>query len=240
MTLTGTNTWVVGRDPAWVVDPGPLLDEHLERVIAAIDERGGLGGVALTHDHEDHSEAVAVLLEARPAPLAAARGEADVALADGVRFGPFEAVPTPGHASDHFALIGAGACFSGDAVLGEGSVFISPHAGAMTGYLLALEQLRERADFDVICPGHGPPVWNVREKLTEYLDHRLDRERALEAALAQGGRTTGELLDAAWSDVPAHLRPAATVTLAAHLDRLEERGDLPSGVERPSFGSIRW
>ena len=24
-TLDGTNTWVVGRDPAWVVDPGPAL-----------------------------------------------------------------------------------------------------------------------------------------------------------------------------------------------------------------------
>src|SRR5206468_5269935 len=29
-TLDGTNTWVVGRDPAWIVDPGPALDAHLE------------------------------------------------------------------------------------------------------------------------------------------------------------------------------------------------------------------
>ena len=29
LTLSGTNTWLVGRDPAWVVDPGPLMDEHL-------------------------------------------------------------------------------------------------------------------------------------------------------------------------------------------------------------------
>ena len=26
LTLTGTNTWIVGRDPAWIVDPGPALD----------------------------------------------------------------------------------------------------------------------------------------------------------------------------------------------------------------------
>ena len=57
LTLTGTNSWVVGRDPAWVVDPGPLLDEHLEALYEAIDERGGLGGAVLTHDHQDHSEA---------------------------------------------------------------------------------------------------------------------------------------------------------------------------------------
>jgi glyoxylase-like metal-dependent hydrolase (beta-lactamase superfamily II) len=240
MTLSGTNTWVVGREPAWVVDPGPLVDAHVERVIAAIDARGGLGGVVLTHDHADHSQAVETLLEQRPAPLAAGRGEAEVRLAEGVRFGPFEAVPTPGHAADHFSLIGEGACFTGDAVLGEGSVFITPHTGAMAGYLRALERLRERSDFDVLCPGHGPPVWDVAGKLDEYVRHRLDRERALVAALASGGSSVEELLDAAWADVPAQLRPAAAVTLAAHLDKLDGEGRLPEGVERPSFEGFEW
>ena len=52
-------------------------------------------------------------------------------LVEGARFGPLQAASTPGHAPDHFAFIAAGACFSGDAVLGEGSVFISPDEGAM-------------------------------------------------------------------------------------------------------------
>jgi glyoxylase-like metal-dependent hydrolase (beta-lactamase superfamily II) len=240
MTLSGTNTWVVGRDPTWVVDPGPLLDAHMEHVLAAIDERGGLGGVVLTHGHADHSEAVRTLVERRPAPLAAARGGADVTLAEGTRFGPFEAIPTPGHASDHFALVASGACFTGDAVLGEGSVFIAPHPGAMAGYLDALESLRERRDFDVLCPGHGPPVWEVRAKLAEYVNHRLERERGLRAALADGRRSVQALLDAAWWDVPAQLRPAATATLAAHLDKLDDEGALPAGVERPSFEAFEW
>jgi hypothetical protein len=38
--------------------------------------------------------------------------------------------------------------------------------------------------------------------------------------------------------VPAALRPAAAVTLAAHLDKLEEEGTLPAGVERPRRGAI--
>src|SRR5271166_5206586 len=119
LTLTGTNTWVVGRGPAWVVDPGPLLEGHVNALFAAIDERGGLGGVVLTHDHSDHSEAVAALRKARPAPLASGRLDPDVTLVDGLRFGPFEAIAAPGHAPDHFALIAGGACFTGDAVLGE-------------------------------------------------------------------------------------------------------------------------
>jgi glyoxylase-like metal-dependent hydrolase (beta-lactamase superfamily II) len=240
LTLSGTNTWVVGRGPAWVVDPGPLLDTHIERLLAAIDARGGLGGVVLTHDHHDHAEAVPVLLAERPAPLAGGRGNVDVTLTDGLRFGPFHALSTPGHARDHFALVAEGGCFTGDAVLGEGSVFISAYPGAMSAYVLALEALRAREDFDVLCPGHGPPVWEPRAKLDEYIGHRVDREKRLLAALDDGNRTIAALLDAAWPEVPEALRPLATVTLAAHLDKLAEQGALPAGVERPTFEGVVW
>jgi hypothetical protein len=54
----------------------------------------------------------------------------------------------------------------------------------------------------------------------------------LVAALADGLRTTDDLLDAAWADAPAPLRPAAALTLAAHLEKLAEEGRLPEGVER--------
>jgi glyoxylase-like metal-dependent hydrolase (beta-lactamase superfamily II) len=240
LTLSGTNTWVVGRRPAWVIDPGPLLDEHLTRLSAAIDARGGLGGVALTHDHHDHTEAVRPLLERYPAPLAGGRGAVDILLGEHVRFGPFEAVATPGHSADHFALVGDGACFTGDAVLGEGSVFISPYRGAMAGYLLALTRLRLREDFNVLCPGHGPPVWDAHTKLEEYVAHRIDRENGLILALGEGRRTIRELLDAVWPEVPEPLLPLATATLAAHLDKLEDEQVLPAGVERPRFERTEW
>ncbi len=240
LTLTGTNTWLLGRDPAWVVDPGPALQAHLSTIYAAIEDRGGLGGIALTHGHADHSEAVPVLRERFGAPLAAAGSEADIELTDTAVVGPFTALAAPGHAPDHFVLIGGGACFSGDAVLGSGSVFISPHPGALAGYLGALDRLRRREDFDVICPGHGPPVWEPRVKLDEYIAHRNDRENRLMMALKAGRRTVDELLDDVWSDVPSGLRPAATVTLAAHLDKLDEEGQLPTGVERPNFEGIEW
>jgi glyoxylase-like metal-dependent hydrolase (beta-lactamase superfamily II) len=240
LTLTGTNTWVVGRDPAWVVDPGPLIEEHLAAVAGEALARGGLGGIVLTHDHHDHSDAVDELRTRYPAPLAGGRGDVDVLLSDGARVGPFEAVAAPGHAIDHFALLCGGTCFTGDAVLGSGSVFISPHEGALSGYLRALERLRAREEIEVICPGHGPLVTEPQAKLSEYVTHRLERERRLLAALAEGRRTVDELLDAAWDDVPAQLRPAAAITLAAHLDKLESERALPDGVERQDFGEIQW
>jgi hypothetical protein len=73
----------------------------------------------------------------------------------------------------------------------------------------------------------------VDAKLDQYVAHRLDRERRLLAALDAGMRSIDELLDAVWDDAPAVLRPAAAVTLAAHLDKLEAEGRLPVGVERP-------
>ncbi len=241
-TLSGTNSWLVGRDPTCLIDPGPDLPEHVARLAEQIKRRGGLGGIALTHFHADHTGAMPAVRELFPdTPLAAAHGPVGdraaretVILTDGSTFGPLEAISTPGHAPDHLAFIAARVAFTGDAVLGEGSVFVTPTAGALAGYLEGLERLRAR-ELDVVCPGHGPFVSDPKAKLDEYIAHRLDRERRLVAALAAGRRQVQELLDDVWDDAPAGLRPAAAVTLAAHLDKLEDEGRLPDGVERPTL-----
>jgi glyoxylase-like metal-dependent hydrolase (beta-lactamase superfamily II) len=233
-TLAGTNSWIVGERPGWLVDPGPALPEHVEAIFAELTQRGGLGGIALTHDHHDHDAAVPAIRSAFPdAPLAAARGQVDLTLADGDRFGPFEAVATPGHAPDHLAFIAGRACFTGDTVLGQGSVILSPDPGALASYLEGLRRLAGR-DLAVLCPGHGPPVADPQAKLQEYIAHRLDREQRLLVAFDGGARTVEDLLDAAWADVPQAMRPAAAVTLAAHLDKLSAEGRLPAGVQRPA------
>ena len=229
-TLTGTNTWIYGREPAWLIDPGPALPDHLDAISEELDERGGLGAVLLTHDHPDHAEAVPELIRRfSPAPLAAARGAVTTLLEDGDRCGPFEVIATPGHAPDHLTYVtDDGIAFTGDAVLGEGSVFV---AGQLGEYLDAL-RLLQTMRLSVIAPGHGPVVLDPAAKLAQYIDHRLARETALVTALAEGKRTNVELLDAAWSDAPAQLRGAAAVTLEAHLEKLDAEGRLPDGVER--------
>ncbi len=217
---------MVGRDPAWVVDPGPAIEAHLDAVAAEVERRGGAGGIALTHDHDDHAEGVPALRERLGGPpVAAARFPGDVVLADGDRFGPLEAIAVPGHADDHLAFVAGGAGFTGDAVLGQGSVFV---IGRLGEYLAALERLRAR-DLAVLLPGHGPPVADASGKLDEYIAHRLEREDKLLAALASGLRTRDELLDAVWSDAPPALRQAAGITLDAHLGKLRDEGRLPDG-----------
>jgi glyoxylase-like metal-dependent hydrolase (beta-lactamase superfamily II) len=232
-SLEGTNTWLVGRDPCWVVDPGPAQPEHVAAVLAGTAARGGIGGVVVTHVHADHAGAVPDLVVATEGvAVYAAQVRGATPIADGDQVGPFTVVATPGHSPDHLAFITGRAVFTGDAVLGTGSVFVAPAPGALREYLRALENLRGR-DLALLCPGHGPLVDDPAAKLGEYIAHRLEREHKLVHALALGARTIEELLDRAWPDAPAILRPAAAVTLAAHLDKLEEEGRLPSGVERP-------
>ena len=215
LTLTGTNTWVVGR---WVVDPGPDLPAHLDAVAAAVQARGGAEGIALTHGHGDHAEGLDGLRErfGGAVRVVSAQGGAR----DGDVAGPLRVVALPGHADDHVAFVAGRAAFTGDAVLGEGSVFVSSRLGEYLDGLRALRAL----DLDVLCPGHGPPVWDARSKLDGYLAHRAERERRLVAALERGLRTEDELLDAAWGDAPAELRQFAAMSLRAHLEKLRSEG----------------
>jgi glyoxylase-like metal-dependent hydrolase (beta-lactamase superfamily II) len=209
LTLDGTNSYLVR---GWIVDPGPAIPAHVDALRAAAN--GGVEGVVLTHSHADHSEAA----ELFDAPVALPR--------DGERVGPFEAVGTPGHSADSVCLLFGRVCFTGDTVLGEGSVFIAPGEGSLSAYLESLRRLRG-LDLEVLCPGHGPCVWDPAAKLDEYVAHRLERERRLVAALEAGLGSEEELLDDAWSEVPAALRPAAALTLRAHLEKLREEGRLP-------------
>jgi glyoxylase-like metal-dependent hydrolase (beta-lactamase superfamily II) len=218
LTLDGTNTYVVGT---WVVDPGPDDADHLAAVRAATDD--GIEGVVLTHGHADHSEGAERLGVTVHTPR------------EGETAGPFDALATPGHSADSVCLIWRErVCFTGDTVLGSGSVFIAPGEGSLSEYLDSLRRLRA-LPLAVLCPGHGPYVWDPAAKLDEYVAHRLAREQRLVAALDAGLRTQDELLDAAWSDAPAELRHFAGLSLASHLEKLEEEGRLPEGVERRSI-----
>lgn len=241
LSLRGTNTWLVGRDPCWVIDPGPDHEPHLRRVLADGAERGGIGGIAITHDHPDHDAAASELRRrAGDPPVGAARSpHATVKLRDGDAFGPLGVLATPGHAPDHLAFVAGRAGFTGDAVLGTGSVFVHPDPGALRAYLDGLRRLRALG-LGVLCPGHGPLIDHPAAKLDAYLEHRLKRERDLRAALADGLRSADELVARVWSDAPATLRWATLATLAAHLDKLDEDGELPPDVERPRATITDW
>jgi glyoxylase-like metal-dependent hydrolase (beta-lactamase superfamily II) len=61
-----------------VVDPGPALASHRERVLSDARDRGGIGGIAMTHDHADHADGLRASRRGTP-PVPRKRHAADVA-----------------------------------------------------------------------------------------------------------------------------------------------------------------
>ena len=209
-----------------MIDPGPALPDHVEALLAQLHARGGAGAILLTHGHRDHAEAAPIIAERTGAPVASLGPGADLALADGATVGPLTTIATPGHAPDHAAFLLGRVCFSGDLVLGSGSVMVSSEPGSMVVYMASLARLRA-LDLELIAPGHGPLVTDPAAKLDRYVAHRLERERQVLEALREGLRDREELLDRVWPAVPAELRGGAAATLAATLDKLTAEGRLP-------------
>lgn len=215
MTLEGTNTYVYGADPCFVIDPGPDDAGHVEAILKAGGERGGIGAFLATHSHDDHIGAARVL-------------DAEVLVPEGgATFGALRALATPGHAADHVVFVSAdGVCFCGDLVLGLGSTIVPPGGNSLVAFLDSLSLLAVE-DLSLMCPGHGPWITDPAAKLAEYVEHRMMRERRLLTALEAGERSRAALLATVWDDVPPELLPMAAMAMEAHLEKLEAERRLP-------------
>jgi len=225
-TLEGTNTWIVGGDPSVVIDPGPDDASHLQEVAHVA---GRVGAILLTHGHEDHATGAPTLAAMTGAPVLSGDGDGALRLDDEQRltFGELSLVAyaVPGHTTDSVAFLepDSHALFTGDTVLGRGTSFIDPPEGDVAAYLRSLRRLRD-LDAAVIYPGHGPAVFRVREKLDEYLYHRVERERQVLSALGDDARTAEELVPAIYAEYPKEAWPLAARSVLAHLLKLETEG----------------
>jgi glyoxylase-like metal-dependent hydrolase (beta-lactamase superfamily II) len=238
--LDGTNTWVVGDEPAVVIDPGPEHEGHLAEVVRAA---GSVGRIVLTHDHPDHAPGAARVAELTTAPVSAIRpheGAERMRDGDRIRSGSTELVvlATPGHSPDHAALFVEAdrALFTGDAVLGRGTSVIDPPEGDLIAYLRSLHRMRELGP-KTIHPGHGPIVLDAMAKLDEYLKHREERELQIVRALGGGGRTIEEIVADVYEGYPSELLDLAGRSVLAHLLKLEAEG---RAERRVTSGEQRW
>jgi glyoxylase-like metal-dependent hydrolase (beta-lactamase superfamily II) len=242
--LEGTNTWIVGDQPALVIDPGPDDPGHLAEVARTA---GSVGAIALTHDHPDHAPGALPLAATTGARVFAAKpveGPTEVMerIRDGERVSTgsvsLAVVATPGHTPDHVAFFDArtGSLFTGDAVLGRGTSVIDPPEGDLAAYLRSLRRMRELGP-RTIYPGHGPVVLRAVAKLDEYLDHRTMREEQILTALSDATRTPEELVTEIYADYPPELHELAARSVLAHLLKLEVEG---RAEKRTKDGAVRW
>ncbi len=221
MTLEGTNTYVVGVDAVVVVDPGPLLDEHLRAVRDAVAGRP-VEAVVLTHRHLDHSEGAQ--------ELAGRLGRTEV-LAEGAGLTDGLALPagltvlaTPGHTADSVSLLlDEEAVLTGDTILGRGTSVVAHPDGALTPYLASLARLQALGP-RVVLPGHGPQLPDLGAVATAYLEHRAERLAQVRAAVEGGAVTAAEVVEIVYADVDPVLWPAAERSVAAQLEHLAAGG----------------
>ena len=237
MTLEGTNTWVVsapGADEAVVIDPGPLDEEHLQRVLADVTGRGARVALVLfTHEHWDHAESLERMRELTEAPLrgnfpgAEPLADGEVLEVGGLRL---RAVASPGHtmASVCFVLEGDGVLFTGDTILGRGTTVVAHPDGELSAYLQTLETIAGLArggEVSTLAPGHGPVLADALGTVEQYAAHRQERlAQVREAASGQQEQSRSDLADAVvervYADVPRQVWPAARQSVLAQLDYL--------------------
>jgi glyoxylase-like metal-dependent hydrolase (beta-lactamase superfamily II) len=255
MTLSGTNSYVIGGAAcdAVVIDPGPPIQRHVDALVQAARDRGlTIAAIALTHGHPDHAPAAAMLSALTGAPVYAhpaskIRHDEDLQLEGLLQTGDvaLRVMDAPGHTFDHvvFYLDEAAALFTGDVILGEGSVVIAPPGGAMRPYQHTLQRLADEfPDARTIYGGHGDAVDNARAKIAEYIAHRHAREIELIDALAQPGvHTIPELVLRIYGDARPVLWPAMARQMLAHLLALESEGRVTSRrIEREMTEQEMW
>jgi glyoxylase-like metal-dependent hydrolase (beta-lactamase superfamily II) len=136
-----------------------------------------------------------------------------------------EAVPTPGHTSNHlcFLLKEENALFTGDHVMGWSTTVIAPPDGDMTDYMQSLERIRA-LEPAILWPTHGPPVREPAAFLDAYVRHRRAREAQILTALRGGPARIAELVPRLYADVDPRLHPAAARSMLAHMIDLALRG----------------
>ncbi|MGE0884042.1 MAG: MBL fold metallo-hydrolase [Blastocatellales bacterium] len=246
---THTNCYLIGGDELVIIDPGSpypdqqaVLDNVLKRFL---DQGHRLREIMITHLHPDHIGGVMHVAEKFNLPVAAHRltaeainGEirVDRLIEDGdlIELGEratgltwrLRAMWTPGHARGHLSFYEerTGTLITGDCVVGFGTVVIAPPEGNMNDYLASLRRFLDLPKLTALMPGHGPVIADARNKIEEYIAHRLEREEMIIRAMSDGAHTPALIVKAVYSDVPETMHQLAELSVRAHLEKLESEG----------------
>lgn len=148
------------------------------------------------------------------------------------------ALHTPGHMANHMAFAWGQSLFCGDLVMGWASSLVSPPDGDLGAFMASLRRL-QRFDWTAFHPGHGAPIDNPIDRLTELLTHRQARAAAIHSALQDGPATAADLARRIYTDTPKALLPAAERNVLAHLIEMTETSQAKPETELSATSRFR-
>ena len=227
-TLDGTRTYLLGHST--VIDPGPLIESHIDALIAAMPKPRT---ILITHRHADHAPAAVPLKKRTGARIFSPPGVLDdshvdrrLGNGDFIEVGGdrLEVIATPGHTQESVCFVTDDRdLFSGDTILGFGTTAVFPPDGSMLDYMASLRLLRFRNPRK-IYPAHGPTREDGPALIDEYIAHRLERERQIVEAIRSGAATIPEMRATVYRELDPRLCDAAAIQIKAHLIKLVEEG----------------
>ena len=245
-----TCIYIAGKGQVLSIDSGEAIDRYhwfIKGYLAAV-ERSEIALAGITHHHSDHSgnlkwvrsELNAEIVAPREGipllkgklPRSGVRTFADGEVLDldgGVRL---RVIFTPGHSTDSvcYYLEDEGVLFSGDTLLGSSTTTVHD----LGSYRRSLQMLADLPNLKVICPGHGKLIWDPRERIQMYINHRNMREQQILGVLGQGGAwSSWDIMLQLYPDVDKRLRRAAENNVRAHLIQLEDEGRLKTYAGKP-------
>lgn len=242
-TLDGTRTFIVGRQHAAVIDPGPDVEDHVRALVSSLADARRVE-ILVTHGHPDHDGAVAPLAAALGGRARVREPGGRIPIGEGDRVatdaGDLVALHTPGHANPHLSFLheGSGSLFCGDLLLGEGdTTWVGEYAEAVTEYLSSLRRL-QGLELTTLFPAHGPPLTDPGQALERFLEHRLVRVRQVERLRdLHPDVDPVELASRIYGGAhPPAVRAAAILSIRAILHHLGEPTPGPWGSEPGNEG----
>ena len=238
-TGEGTNTYLIGKEDLTLVDPGPNIKEHIDKIIQVA--QGKIQRILVTHTHTDHSTAALPISKVLKVPMYGrlVDGESswedetfipDVVLNDGdlieTNEYTLEVIHTPGHASNHlcFLIKELNCLLTGDHIMDGSTVVIGPPDGSMQDYLESLDKLHSYK-IDSLAPGHGNYMHEPKKIIESITRHRLSRENKVIRRLEEVYSSDLEKLTSlVYDDVSPQLHIIAKFSLEAHLIKLIKEG----------------
>ncbi|KAH1278831.1 hypothetical protein KXV81_007017 [Aspergillus fumigatus] len=247
-TLQGTNTYLIGRGHQRIlIDTGegkPSWANHLKSVLAK--ENATVHKALLTHWHHDHVNGVPDLLKICPQATVYKHrpDEGQLDIEDGQVFSvegaTLKAYHTPGHTVDHmmFVLEEEDAIITGDS---HGTAVFED----LPVYLSSLQRMQNRVSGRGY-PGHGAVIEDAATKITEYINHRQQREEEVIRVLRYGkldipdnepsperksSWTPIEIVKVIYRNVPESLHLPASHGVLQVLMKLEAEGKVVHDIE---------